>query len=58
MGLGDYWTIDGVNWRVADFDYLIRTGKVDASKHHVMIVPDKSLYEARMNSTDTNSGDR
>ena len=58
MALGDYWTIDGVNWRIADFDYLICSDKaeIDASKHHVMIVPDKSLYKARMNSSDTTSG--
>ncbi len=46
LGLGDYWTIDGVNWRIADFDYLIRSdnARVDASRHHIMIVPDSSLY--------------
>ncbi|MBR1602055.1 MAG: Hsp70 family protein, partial [Synergistaceae bacterium] len=53
MELGDYWRIDDVIWRIADFDYLIRSGKVDKSKHHVMIVPDSSLYSARMNSTNS-----
>ncbi|MBR1439031.1 MAG: cell envelope integrity protein TolA, partial [Synergistaceae bacterium] len=53
MELGDYWRINGVTWRIVDFDYLIRSGKVDKSKHHVMIVPDSSLYRARMNSTNS-----
>ena len=55
MRLGDFWRINGVSWRIADFDYLIRTGKTDKSKHHVMIVPDWILYKARMNSTNTTS---
>jgi len=56
MALGDYWTIDYVNWRIADFDYLIRVGKVDKSKHHLMIVPDKALDSSRMNKTNTTGG--
>ena len=57
MGLGDYWTIDNVNWRIADFDYLIRSdrAKVNPSQHHVMILPDQILYQARMNEKNTNS---
>ena len=58
MALGDYWTINGVNWRIADFDYLIRSddAEVAPSRHHVMIVPDKPLYKRSMNDTDTTDG--
>ena len=26
MYIGDYWVINGVNWRIAAFDYWLRTG--------------------------------
>jgi hypothetical protein len=54
--VGDYWTINGVNWRIADFDYYYNIGDTKFTKHHVVIVPDKSLYKAQMNSTDSTSG--
>lgn len=48
--IGDYWTIGGVNYRIAAFDYNKST------KHHVVIVPDTSLYNAQMNTSDTTAG--
>ena len=54
--LGDYWTINGVNWRVADFDFVWPgrgfdwgfayhdTGKTKlVTEHHLMITPDTCL---------------
>ena len=54
--IGDYWTIDGVNWRIAAFDYYLNSGDTACTTHHVVIVPDTSLYDAAMNSTDTTNG--
>jgi hypothetical protein len=54
--IGDYWTINGVNWRIADFDYYCNVYYLDSEAHHVVIVPDTILYEAQMNSTDTTQG--
>lgn len=54
--LGDYWTINGVNYRVADFDYFYRCGDEDFQSHHLVIVPDKCLYSAQMNSSNTTEG--
>lgn len=54
--VGDYWTINGVNWRIADFDYYYNIGDTNFTKHHVVIVPDKSLYNARMNSENVVTG--
>lgn len=51
--IGDYWTIGGVNWRIAAFDYYLAS---DISDHHVVIVPDTSLYTAKMNTSATTSG--
>lgn len=54
--IGDYWTIGGVNWRIAAFDYYLNSGNTDLTTHHAVIVPDTSLYSAAMNGTDTTTG--
>jgi hypothetical protein len=54
--VGDYWTINGVNWRIADFDYYYKVGNSPFTKHHVIIVPDTILYNAKMNSTNITTG--
>lgn len=54
--IGDYWVIDGVNWRIAAFDYYYKTGDISCTTHHVVIVPDTSLYSHVMNSTSTTTG--
>ena len=51
--IGDYWTINDVNWRIAAFDYYLAS---DMPDHHVVIVPDTSLYTAKMNASVTTSG--
>lgn len=35
--VGDYWVINGINWRIADFDYFCNHG---FTTHHANIVPD------------------
>lgn len=54
--IGDYWTINGVNWRIAAFDYFYNCGDTAFAKHHVVVVPDTSLYTHYMNNTDTTAG--
>jgi hypothetical protein len=54
--IGDYWTINGVNWRIADFDYYYNIGDTSFTKHHVVIVPDGILYNAQMNSENVVTG--
>ncbi len=54
--IGDYWTIGGVDWRIAAFDYHYNGGDVALTKHHALIVPDTILYSAQMNETDTTTG--
>lgn len=56
LWLGDYWVINGVNWRIADFDYWYYTGDTSFTNHHLVIIPDTSLYSAKMNDTSTTSG--
>lgn len=54
--IGDYWTIGGVNYRIAAFDYYLNCGDTNYTTHHVVIVPDTCLYTAAMNSTNTTAG--
>lgn len=56
LWLGDYWVINGINWRIADFDYWYNTGDTRFTRHHLVIIPDNGLYLAQMNSTNTVSG--
>lgn len=54
--IGDYWTINGRNWRIGAFDYWYRCGDTDCTTHHALIVPDAHLYTAAMNPTSTTEG--
>lgn len=54
--IGDYWTIGGVNYRIAAFDYYYRCGDTDLTKHHIVVVPDTSLYNYVMSDTDITTG--
>jgi hypothetical protein len=54
MFIGDYWTINGINWRIAAFDYWRNAYPTPA--HHVVIVPDSILSSARMNPANDTSG--
>lgn len=54
--IGDYWTINDVNWRIAAFDYYYQTGDTACNQHHVVIVPDTQLYTQKMNETNITTG--
>lgn len=56
MYIGDYWTIGGVNWRIAAFDYYYNVGDTACTTHHVTIVPDTALYNAQMNTSNVVTG--
>ena len=49
--IGDYWTIGGVNYRIAAFDYYLNSGDTNCTTHHVVIVPDTCLYNTQMHNT-------
>ena len=49
--IGDYWTIGGVNYRIAAVDYYLNSGDTSCTTHHVVIVPDTSLYNAQKHNT-------
>ena len=56
MFIGDYWTINSVNWRIAAFDYWLNHGDTSCTTHHVVIVPDSKLASCKMNDTNITTG--
>ena len=54
--IGDYWTINDRVYRIAAFDYLLNTGDINCTTHHVVMVPDRHLYSHVMNDTNTTDG--
>lgn len=55
--VGDYWVINGVTWRIADFDPYYRCGDNISLGHHIAIVPDSALYDTKWSETnDTSTG--
>ena len=62
MFIGDYWTIGGVNYRIAAFDYWYNHGDTACTTHHVVVIPDSNLLSGNgstthwMNATDTTAG--
>lgn len=56
MYIGDYWTIDGVNYRIAAFDYWLHCGDRECTTHHVVLVPDTNLDTQKMNDSNVTTG--
>ena len=56
MYIGDYWTIGGVTYRIAAFDYYLRAGDTDMTTHHVTLVPDGAMYSHVMNDSNVTTG--
>lgn len=53
MYIGDYWTIGGVTYRIAAFDYYLGTGDTAMTTHHITLVPDVPMYSHIMSDSDT-----
>ena len=54
--IGDYWTIGGKNWRIADINYFYNCGDTAFTRNHLVIVPEGSLYSHPMNDSNTTEG--
>ena len=54
--IGDYWTINGVNWRIVAIDYYYNIGDTNFDKGNIIVMPDTVLYNAQMNDTNTTAG--
>ena len=47
--IGDYWTINGVNWRIVSILYYFTIGDTNFGKCNKCVMPDTVLYNAQMN---------
>lgn len=54
--LGDYWTVDGVDWVIGDFKFWYNTGDTNCTKPHVAAFPRNNLYTYKFNPTNTTEG--
>lgn len=54
--IGDYWTINNVKYMIADFDYMYNVGDTTLTKHHIVVVPERNMYNHVMNDTNTTEG--
>ena len=54
--IGDYWTINGVNWRIVAIDYYYNVGDTNFDKGNIIVMPDTILYSTQMNNADTIAG--
>lgn len=55
LWLGDYWVINDIVWRIVDFNYWLRYHGTthNYGTPHAVIMPDRELYNALMNSQNT-----
>lgn len=56
MLVGDYWTIGSVKWLIADFDYWLHCGDTECTDHHLVMIPETVLYNAKMNDENVVTG--
>lgn len=54
--IGDYWTIGGIDYVIAAFNYYLNCGDTACAANHVTIVPRKNLYNHVMNDTNVVTG--
>lgn len=57
MFVGDYWTINGVNWVIVGFDIRLNIGDTALTTHHIGVMPRANLYSTQWHtSNDTSMG--
>ena len=54
--IGDYWSIGDRTWRIVDINYWLNSGNTSCTTPHLVIMPDQSLYSAKMNETNITTG--
>lgn len=54
--IGDYWSIGGMDYIIAAFDYWLNTGDTVCNTHHAVVIPRSQLYPYHMNTVNTTDG--
>lgn len=53
---GGYWTINGHKYWAGHADYRLHCGDKELTTHHMLVFPDKALYNGVMNDTNVTTG--
>lgn len=53
---GGFWTINGRKYWAGHADYRLHCGDTELTTHHMLVFPDKSLYNGVMNDTNVTTG--
>lgn len=56
LWVGQYLKDGNQKYRFSDFDYLLHCGDEETTKHHILTVPDKCMYTAKMNNSNVTTG--
>lgn len=56
LWVGQFVADGNQKYRFSDFDYLLHCGDTETTKHHILTVPDKCMYTAKMNTSATTTG--
>ena len=54
--VGGYWTINGRKYWAAHADYRLHCGDTELTTHHMLVFPDRALYNGVMNDTNVTTG--
>lgn len=54
--LGDYWSIGGMDYIIAAFDYWYKCGDTACNTHHAVVIPRSQLYTYKFNPTNATEG--
>lgn len=54
--LGDCWSIGGMDYIIAAFDYWYKCGDTACNTHHAVVIPRSQLYTYKFNPTNTTEG--
>lgn len=54
--IGDYIIRNGRKYLVADLDYRLHMGDTECTKHHVLMIPEKTMGNAQMNESNVTTG--
>lgn len=56
LWVGQFVADGSQKYRFSDFDYRLHCGDIETTKHHILTVPDKCMYTAKMNTSDVTTG--
>ena len=56
LWVGQFVADGSQKYRFSDFDYFLHCGDTETTRHHILTVPDKCMYTAKMNDSNVTTG--